>query len=72
MGNGENIRLWKDKWLPTPKTYKVVTPERENSQVTMVCELIDTESKEWKLDVVHQNFLSQDVEAILSIPLCAS
>ncbi|KAK9985942.1 hypothetical protein SO802_030893 [Lithocarpus litseifolius] len=69
VGNGEHIRIWKDKWLPTPKTYKVVTPERGNTQVTMVCDLIDNESKEWKVDVVRQNFLAQDVEAILSIPL---
>ena len=38
----------------------------------MVSDLIDAQSNKWKIDVVHQNFLSQDVEAILSIPLCAS
>ncbi|XP_075636907.1 uncharacterized protein LOC142609178 [Castanea sativa] len=38
----------------------------------MVRDLIDAESKEWKVDVVRQNFLSQDVEAILSIPLCVN
>ncbi|XP_075649368.1 putative mitochondrial protein AtMg00310 [Castanea sativa] len=69
VGNGEHIRILRDKWLPTPKTYKVVTPERETTPVTMVCDLIDNESKEWKVDVVHQNILSQVVEAILSIPL---
>ncbi|KAK9986188.1 hypothetical protein SO802_031139 [Lithocarpus litseifolius] len=69
VGNGENIRIWRDKWLPTPKTYKVVTPEKSNTRLTMVCDLIDNESKEWKVDVVRQNFLAQDVDAILSIPL---
>ena len=69
VGNGENIRIWRNKWLPTPKTYKVVTLERGNILLTMVCDLIDNESKEWKVDVVRQNFLAQDVEAILSIPL---
>ena len=53
VGNGENIRIWRDKWLPTPKTYKVVTLERGNILLTMVCDLIDNESKEWKVDVVN-------------------
>ena len=26
VGNGDNIRIWMDKWIPTPSTYKVVSP----------------------------------------------
>lgn len=72
VGNGEHINIWRDKRLPTSKTYKVVTPERGNTPVTMACDLIDNESKEWKVDMVHQNFLAQDVKVILSIPLSAN
>ena len=35
----------------------------------MAHDLIDNKSKEWKVDVVRQKFLAQDVEAIPSIPL---
>ena len=26
VGNGEKILIWEDKWLPTPTTYKVISP----------------------------------------------
>ena len=26
VGNGKLIHIWKDRWLPTPTTYKVVSP----------------------------------------------
>lgn len=33
--------------------------------------LINSETKEWKVDLMKQWFIPQDVEAILSIPLSA-
>lgn len=26
VGNGAKIKIWKDKWLPTPSTYKIHSP----------------------------------------------
>ena len=52
-----------------PSTYTVVTPERPGLQVTRVCDLLDCDRMEWKEHLIHQWFLPQDVEAILSIPL---
>ena len=26
VGNGRRIHIWDDKWLPTPSTFKVITP----------------------------------------------
>ncbi|KAL0013435.1 hypothetical protein SO802_000504 [Lithocarpus litseifolius] len=34
IGDGERIQVWKDKWLPNPSTYKVVTLENLGSEVT--------------------------------------
>ena len=28
VGNGERILIWEDKWLPTPTTYKVISPSK--------------------------------------------
>lgn len=72
VGDGKRINVWKDKWIPSPRTYKVVTPERPPSQIQWVCNLVDEDSKEWKGDLVKHCFLSQDTEAILSIPLSAN
>lgn len=28
VGDGKNIRVWCDKWVPRPSTYMVVSPEK--------------------------------------------
>ena len=68
MGDGIQIKVWKDKWIPSPRTYKVITPERLSEKIQWVSDL-DEDSKEWKRDLVSQCFLPQDTDAILSIPL---
>ena len=69
MGDGEQIRVWKDKWLPNPSTYKVVTPQKLDSEINWVRDLIEEDRMEWKADLILQNFMPQDADAILRIPL---
>ena len=26
IGNGDKVRIWNDKWIPNPETYKIITP----------------------------------------------
>lgn len=70
--DGERIQVWKDKWLPNPSTYKVVTPENLGPGVTWVRDIIDGDRMEWRADLIRQTFMPQDVDAILSIPLSAN
>ena len=71
VGDGEQIQVWRDKWLHNPSTYRVVTPKRDGLHVTWVCNLIDGDQMEWKEHLIRQCFLPKDVDAILSIPLSA-
>ena len=41
VGNGSNIRIWEDKWLPSSSTYKIASPKQFLHQDTRVSELID-------------------------------
>ena len=41
VGNGWLIHIWEDKWLPSPSTYKVITPPRDFDGFPMVSSLID-------------------------------
>ena len=43
----------------------IITP----TTLHTVNELIDEENWTWKMDLVQQNFLAPDAEAILNIPL---
>ena len=44
VGNGNKIRVWHDKWIPKPCTYKVISSEKPNSTNALVCELINRET----------------------------
>ena len=66
---GNEIRVWGDKWIPRPSTYKVTTLERPSSKDALVCELINRDTKEWDRVKIEQWFLPEDRDEILSIPL---
>jgi hypothetical protein len=69
VGNGESIHIWRDKWLPRPSTYRVISPPRILSESATMDQLINSETMTWDKDLISRIFCSQDVEVILSIPL---
>ena len=71
VGNGSNIRVWGDKWLPRVASYEVISPRLFLHPDTKVSEFICQESCCWKEEIIRQSFLPVDVEAILSIPISA-
>ena len=68
VGNGRLIHIWEDKWLPTPTTYKVISPPQPLDDFPMVLALIDEDSRRWKVDTLKFLFLPFEVEIILNIP----
>jgi len=52
VGNGNRIRLWRDKWIPRLSTYKLVTPEKPNLKNALVSDLINRATHEWDVDVL--------------------
>ena len=69
VGNGRLIHIWEDKWLPTPSTFKIISPRRDFGDYPMVSSLIDRDTKWWKADVVKTLFLPFEADMILKIPL---
>ena len=45
IGNGFKVQVWKDKWLPSSSTYKVVSPRLNSPLDLSVSELIDMENR---------------------------
>ena len=72
IGNGFNVQVWKDKWLPSSSTYKVVSPRLNSPADLRVSELIDSDNRCWNLHLLQQLFLPFEVEEIRSIPLSNS
>lgn len=69
IGNGVNVSIWKDKWLPTPSTYKVMSPVKDLNENVCVCSLIDAYTSRWKEDVIDGIFVDHEAKVIKSIPL---
>ncbi|KAL0010764.1 hypothetical protein SO802_005872 [Lithocarpus litseifolius] len=72
VGNGANIKVWQDKWLPWGSTYRVTSPRLFLSLDTRVADLIDPHTTRWKNEVLDGLFLSYEADLTKSIPLSAT
>ena len=69
VGNGASIRVWEDRWLLVPSTYKVTSPRLFLQADTWVQELINEATAEWKSSVIDALFLPHEADIIKSIPI---
>jgi hypothetical protein len=72
VGNGRSIKIWKDKWLPNPSTYRICSPPSVLDPNATVSELLDRETKWWNYQLVESIFSPEEVQMILSIPLSST
>jgi hypothetical protein len=68
IGDGENVNIWSDPWIPSSSNRKVTTP-RGPIVYTRVSELIDADTGLWDEVLICSLFNSCDVGRIPSIPL---
>lgn len=69
IGDGEDVRVWGDKWIPIPLTFSIQTLVHILQADANVKDLIDTDTKAWKTSLVNEVFWEDEAEAILNIPL---
>ena len=36
VGNGKKVKIWRDRWIPTPYTFKVVSPRSQTKEMDRV------------------------------------
>jgi hypothetical protein len=68
VGDGTDIRIWSDPWLPREGAAQPITP-RGRCLLTRVCELIDPLTGQWDEALVCNNFWDMDAKTILAIPI---
>lgn len=61
--NGHSIMIWKDKWLPSPSTYEVVSLVSSLPGNSRVAALIDDVNGAWKTDKICGIALSTNLPA---------
>ena len=57
IGNGKNVKIWEDRWLPIPISFKVCSPRRQGVDLAMVANLLDGEKGMWNIDKMKSTFL---------------
>jgi hypothetical protein len=68
VGNGDNIEIWKDPWIPSSPDRKIVSL-RGDCILTRIAELIDPSTGTWDVEMVQSIFHPIDAQRILQIPL---
>ena len=68
VGDGSNINIWSDPWIPRGITRRV-SSHKGRHLVTRVNELINPVMNSWDTDLVYQTFNADDAETILKIPI---
>jgi hypothetical protein len=69
IGDGSNIKIRDDKWIPPPKPYQFQAQVQNLNPEARVCELIDVESNWWNVHLLEQIFSADMVELICNIPI---
>jgi hypothetical protein len=60
VGDGEDIQIWKDRWLPSPTTFKVITPVPGLLGDARVSELITQDPICWNIPLIDSLFMERD------------
>ena len=68
VGNGDNIKIWDDPWIPASPSRKIVSP-RGMAAYTRVSELISPITGQWDATKLNETFNVVDVTRILQIPI---
>ncbi|BFG30757.1 hypothetical protein CerSpe_170300 [Prunus speciosa] len=70
VGNGSDIKVWRNRWLPRPTSFEVVTPPIVGLEELKVSSLIcEVSQPQWNIQLLTSLFLPLDVEEILRVPL---
>jgi hypothetical protein len=64
VGDGSQIKIWEDNWIPSSHNMKVLTP-RGNNLLTKVDELINPVTGAWNEELIKALFWEVDVNRIL-------
>ncbi|KAM5582252.1 hypothetical protein ABKV19_002583, partial [Rosa sericea] len=72
VGNGSNISVWSDPWMPLPFSFKPFTRPPDGLENLQVADLIDSDLHEWDFAVLQELFSPSEIEIIGRIPLSMS
>lgn len=70
VGDGHNVKIWGDRWLPTPISFAVQSPPCLLATDSMVEALMDRDQRGWNVELLRTVFSGAKAEVIINIPIC--
>ncbi|KAL0430830.1 UNVERIFIED_CONTAM: putative mitochondrial protein [Sesamum radiatum] len=72
VGDGSNIQIWRDQWLPRPYSFRPIQMQNCSLWNAKVETLIDKDLHCWKEDLIDRTFVPDDASLIKALPLARS
>ncbi|XP_035546735.1 uncharacterized protein LOC118348703 [Juglans regia] len=69
VGNGKQINIWHDRWIPSLPGQQIVTPRDDDCWCDKVSDIIDPQLKIWQESLLDELFSIQEREGIKAIPI---
>lgn len=69
VGNGEEIKIWRDRWLPPHSPYLFFPPNQWLDFDARVSMIIDPSTGWWNLPLVRRLFSPEEAERICNVAL---
>jgi hypothetical protein len=67
VGDGKNIRVFKDRWIPRPNSFRTITPDPGID--LCVADLMSSNHRWWDMEKLDRFLVAGDKEMVLSIPI---
>lgn len=72
VGDGENIKVWSDPWIPNSTGLKTLQGHIQINPQLRVSDLIDQHHHIWNIQDLHHHFCPNGINSILSIPISST
>jgi hypothetical protein len=69
IGNGKSVKIWGDRWVPRPTSYKIQSPVSMLAMDAKVEQIIDIELGEWNVSLIRAIFNEEEANLICQLPL---
>lgn len=71
IGLGDSICVWKDKWVPGLKSFKISSPPGVLHELAMVHQLMSLTTGIWDENLIRRVFNYNKANAVLGIIMCS-
>lgn len=69
IGNGKTTRIWEDRWILRPSSFRIQSPPSILDPLATVSQLLDAKGHSWNQHLLHQLFSVEEQAIIQSLPI---